>query len=170
MAPARRLRIAKVLKIFKPGGHRVRGYPPGSNGDPPDTWSRRTQMRVRVTLRVTNPDMTGSLSVISSPLPQSTRCVDCVSVAPGGDRPDTPSGSTTQPAHGDVLPLRRFGEIFPIRQNGTLFDAVVIRSWYDGDLLVVKCGMRHDGSIKHMTCSKFVGYEPPPSARPTRYC
>ena len=56
----------------------VRGYPPGSNGDPPDTWSRRTQMRVRVTLRVTNPDMTGSLSVISSPLPQSTRCVDCV--------------------------------------------------------------------------------------------
>ena len=50
-----------------------------------------------------------------------------------------------------------------------LFDAVVIRSWYDGDLLVVKVGMRHDGSIRHMTCSKYYGYEVPQSARPTRY-
>ena len=85
------------------------------------------------------------------------------------NRPETPSESSAQAAYGDIIPLRRFGDIFPVRQNGALFDAVVIRSWYDGDLLVVKCGMRHDGSIRHMTCSKFVGYEVPSSARPTRY-
>ena len=75
---------------------------------------------------------------------------------------DALTAHAAEPSH----PQPRSG--LPIRQNGVLLDAVVISSWYEADLLVVKVGLRQDGSVRHLTCSKYYDYEDPAPARPPR--